>query len=62
MRWLIVSIVSLALVVVPIASSPPRIGGAAASGDAEATAKELEEFVPTEEITADSAVSFPVDI
>jgi hypothetical protein len=62
MRWLGVIIVALLLVVVPTASSPPQDGGAAAPGDAEATAEELEEFVPTEEITADSPVSFPVDI
>ena len=60
MRWLVVIIVALVLVVVPSASSPPRDVGA--GSDPEAAAKELEEFIPTEEITADSAVSFPVDI
>lgn len=60
MRWLVVIIVALALVVVPTASSPPQDAGAGV--DSEAAAKELQEFVPTEEITADSAVSFPVDI
>ena len=62
MRWLVVIIVALVLVVVPTASSPPQDGGSAASGASGETAKELEEFIPTEKITADSAVSFPVDI
>jgi len=62
MRWLVVIIVALALVVAATASSPPQEGGTAAQKDPEATAKELQEFVPTEEIPADSEVSFPVDI
>lgn len=38
----------------PRAEAPPAAGGAGASGP--------EPFVPTEKISADSAISFPVDI
>jgi len=43
--------------------SPATAGGQPAEGEsAESSPGALEEFVPTEEVPADSAISFPVDI
>ena len=49
-----------------LAASALRHSPAAAAPDnppqAEGSSEELEEFVPTEKLPADSAISFPVDI
>ena len=41
----------------PAGTSPTGESGAATPGE-----EELEEFIPTEKVSADSAISFPVDI
>ena len=44
------------------APAGPAGGSAPAGKDVPADDEELEEFVPSEKISADSAISFPVDI
>ena len=52
------------LIVAALLSAAALGAGAAATPqhEAEEQAEDLEEFVPTEEVPADSAVAFPVDI
>ncbi len=46
----------------PAQDAPPAPVEEAPEPPAEAEAEDLETFVPTEKLTADSAISFPVDI
>ena len=70
MRSLVVVILALVLLTVPIASSSPQEGATGSEDDSreevagseQAPTEALEEFVPSEGITAGSSVSFPVDI
>jgi hypothetical protein len=53
---------AVCLLLLLLSVSPAGTGAAQEPPPDEETAEELEEFVPSEEIRADSAVSFPVDI
>ena len=50
------------LIVAGLLSAGALGAGASPAGQASEEAQELEEFVPTEEVPADNAVAFPVDI
>lgn len=61
-------VLTAVLILIMLAAAPA--GGASEQASAEGeqgqetpvSEEELEEFVPTEEVPADSAISFPVDI
>lgn len=56
----------IAIVVVALLATPGGYGtdpsGTTTAEEDEKWQEELEEFVPSEEVPADSAISFPVDI
>ena len=54
--------IAVCLLLLLLSVSPVGTGAAQEPPPAAETTEELEEFVPSEEIRADSAVSFPVDI
>jgi hypothetical protein len=53
-RWVLLGLVALATLAAAGDQAPPRATPAPGS--------QLEEFVPSEKVPADEAVSFPVDI
>ena len=60
-------LIVLVLTLITTPNAPHSADGAAAQGqeaasESPAIEEELEEFVPSEEISADKAISFPVDI
>jgi hypothetical protein len=68
MKILFGSMLVLAVLSTPAPLSPDGDGSAATAEPAEdetateSSAEPLEDFIPSEEVPADSAISFPVDI
>ena len=63
MKIRLIAIVTLALLAVPGgAGSAPETETPAETERQKAWEEEMEEFLPSEEVPADSAISFPVDI
>lgn len=63
--WIIAPVLATGSLVagsMALSSEEPASGGAPGSQQTEPATEEDEDFIPTEDVPADSAISFPVDI